>query len=131
VSLHPAEEATIRAFVVPAKRDRWLSLLASKTRRAKALDLLNHFRDWDPRFVHSFDNQSKLLRALLAAGAPADCHVISNDHSLDGRQMPLTDAIEAAENYSFASVLCCVPGELACFFDEIAAPRRRLILRRA
>jgi len=27
-------------------------------------------------------------------------------------------------------VLCCVPGELAFFFDEMAAPRNRVLLRR-
>ena len=37
----------------------------------------------------------------------------------------------ANQAHSFASVLCCVPGTLAFFFDEVAAPRNRMLLRRS
>ncbi|HSS49759.1 MAG TPA: hypothetical protein VLX28_12520 [Thermoanaerobaculia bacterium] len=128
--LHPAEEATIRAFVAPAKRDRLLALFGSSKRRKQACSTLNHFKDWDPRWVQALGSSDSVLAALREAGAPAECRVISDDPDLDGRDLPLTEAVEAAESYSFASVLCCLPGELGCFFDEIAAPRRRILLRR-
>ena len=50
---------------------------------------------------------------------------------LDGRDMPLEEAGSACESFSFASVLCCVPSELAFFFGDVAAPRNRLLLRRS
>src|SRR5262245_36159220 len=50
-SLHPAEEATLRTFVVSAKRDRWLALFGSPKRRKQARDALNHFADWDARYA--------------------------------------------------------------------------------
>ena len=71
-----------------------------------------------------------VLQILRAAGAPDRCHVISDDKELDGRDMPLADAVDAATVYDFASILCCVPGELAFFFDESAAPRPMALLRR-
>jgi hypothetical protein len=131
MALHPAEEAMIRAFVVPAKRDRMLMLLSSAKRRRDARAALNHFNGWDPRCVEELSSAANVLAALRRAGAPAECHVISDDLSLDGRDMPLAEAVEAVESYSFASILCCVPGELACFFDEVNTPRDRILLRRS
>jgi len=128
--LHPIEEATLRAFVIRAKRDRWLALFGSAKRRKQACAGLNHFADWDPRYVEELSSSSDVLVHLRAAGAPADCRVISDDPALDGCDLPLAEAVAAAEAYSFASILCCLPGQLACFFDEIAAPRTRIVLRR-
>lgn len=129
--IHPAEEATLRAFVVPAKRDRLLTLLGSDKRRKDATRALDHFRSWDPRWVQTVNSSANVLTVLQRAGGPATCHVISGDLAVDGQEMSLADAVNAAESYSFASVLCCRPGELAFFFDEIAAPRNRWLLRRS
>jgi hypothetical protein len=128
--VHPAEEATLRAFVVPAKRDRLIALLGSAKRRKRALDTLNHFTGWDPRWAEPISSSTDVLAVLRKAGAPPNCHVISGDNGLDGRDAPLAEAVSAAERYWFASILCCVPGELAVFFDETAAPRTRVLLRR-
>jgi hypothetical protein len=130
MELDPAEQATIRAFVASEKRDRLLGLLASRKRRRQATDLLNHFTHWDPRYSHLIPSSADVLVALRQSGAPEQCHVISADPSLDGRDMPLPDAVMAAEEYTFASLLCCLPGQLALFFDEVEAPRNRILLRR-
>jgi hypothetical protein len=130
MALHPAEEATIRAFVTSARRDRLVALLANPKRRRKALNSLDHFHDWDPRWVQALASGAHAVRILRAAGAPDSCHVISGDEGLDGRDMPLADAVAAADAYDFASILSCVPGELALFFDESAAPRPVAVLRR-
>lgn len=128
MALHPAEEATLRTFVVAAKRDRLLTLFGSSRRRKQARDALNHFAGWDERFAQLLDSSADVLALLRNAGAPSQCHVISDAPELDGRNMPLDEAVSACEGYSFASVLCCVPGKLAFFFDEVAAPRNRVLL---
>ena len=130
MALHPVEEATVRAFVVPAKRDRLMALLGARKRRRDGLDALNHFADWDARWVRHLDPVADILACLRKAGAPSECHLISNATELDGRDVPLDEALDACESSSFASVLCCVPGQLAFFFDEAATPRRRVILSR-
>src|SRR4051812_45844766 len=104
MALHPAEEATLRAFVVAAKRDRLLTLFGSAKRRKRACDALNHFADWDARLVQRVDSSS-VLALLRKAGAPPECHVMSDSPELDGRDMPLVEAVSACESYSFASVL--------------------------
>jgi hypothetical protein len=129
MALHPAEEATLRTFVVAAKRDRLLALFGSPKRRKQARNALNHFAGWDERFAQPVDSSGDVLALLRKAGAPAECHVMSDSAELDGRDMPLDEAVGACEGYSFASVLCCVPGILAFFFDEVAAPRNRVLLR--
>ncbi|HEY2293382.1 MAG TPA: hypothetical protein VGM86_21990 [Thermoanaerobaculia bacterium] len=130
MALHPIEEATIRAFVVPSKRDRWLALFGSSKRRKQARAALNHFADWDPRYMQELGSSANVLVHLCEAGAPLGCHIVSDNPALDGRDLPLAEAVAAVEAYSFASVLCRLPGQLACFFDEMAAPRTRILLRR-
>ena len=130
IALHPAEDATLRTFVVAAKRDRLLTLFGSPKRRKQARDSLNHFAYWDARFAQPVDSSTEVLALLRKLGAPSECHVISDSPELDGRDMSLDEAVSACEGYSFASVLCCVPGKLAFFYDEIAGPRNRVLLRR-
>jgi hypothetical protein len=131
MALHPAEEATLRTFVVAAKRDRLLALFGNPKRRKLALDALNHFAGWDARFAQLVDSSADVLALLRAAGASSECHVMSDSPELDGRDMPLDEAVRACEGHSFASVICCVPGKLAFFFDELRAPRNRVLLRRS
>lgn len=120
----------IRAFVIPTKRERLLALFGSANRRKQAVEMLNHFQGWDTRWSEGVSTSADVLRLLRNAGAAVECHIISDDPSLDGRNTPLHDAVIACESFSYASVLCCVPGQLAFYFDEMTAPRRRLLLRR-
>lgn len=130
MALHPSEEATLRRFVVAANRDRLLALFGSPKHRKRALDALNHFAGWDERFAEPVDASADALAVLRKAGAPSQCHVMSGAAELDGLDMSLEEAVGACEGYLFASVMCCLPGKLAFFFDEVAAPRNRLLLRR-
>lgn len=130
MAIHPAEEATIRAFVVSAKRERLIGLFGSRKRRSQALDGLNHFAHWDSRYSQDIKSCCDIAAILRSAGAPDICHLISDDPKLDGEDLPLHEAVSAAEDFCFASVLCCLPGELAFYFDEDAAPRNRVLLRR-
>lgn len=130
MALHPSEESTLRAFVVAARRERLIALLGNSKRRKEALDKLNHFGDWDVRFVQPVESSADVFEVLRKAGAPPQCHVISDSPDLDGRDMPLEEAVSLCEAFSFASVVCCVPGELAFYFDEVMGPRNRLLLRR-
>lgn len=130
MALHPFEEATIRAFAVPPRQDRLLFLLSHPKRRHEVLDSLNHFKYWDARFARPLDSCADALCQLVEAGAPSECHIMSDQSDLDRRDMPLEEAIAACEDGHFASVLCCVPGFLAFFIDESAAPRSRVLLQR-
>jgi hypothetical protein len=126
---HPHEEATILAFIKREKRDRYLTLLANAERRSKFLTCLNHCDDFDARFVEELASASNVSAVLIGHGSPPECHLISDVKSLDGRLMPLAEAVESVEFAGFGSILCCIPGKLACHIGE-AGTGRRLLLRR-
>lgn len=53
---------------------------------------------------------------------------MSSDADLDGREMPLVDALEAVEAGYAGTFLSCLPGQLAYFRSE--PPADGFILRR-
>lgn len=126
--MHADEEATIRAFISRERRTRWLEALASPTKRSKFLDRLNHCRDFDDRFATSLESNADGIAMLISLGAPPTCHVISDTQKLDGREMPVAEAVSAAEAHGWGTLVCCLPGRLAYFYGERG--ERRLILHR-
>jgi hypothetical protein len=123
------EEAIIRAFITPARRARWLEFLASAKRRPRILDRLNHCRDLDERFATQLPSNADIIALLRAHGAPATCYVLSCTDDIDRRTLPLEEAISAAELGGWGTIVGCVPGRLAYYYDECGA--RRMLLVRA
>lgn len=77
------EEKLIRAFIVPDKRNLYVSLFETKKGRAKLTDRLDHTNDFDSRCLHkipaSMQFRSGILLLLRQKGAPSDCYVISTN----------------------------------------------------
>jgi hypothetical protein len=111
-----AEQDLFAAFVVPAKRARYIELLGSKRGRETVRRALDHFTDLDPRFcrrVHGSDaDPADVLAELRKLGAPTRCHVISVNAELDGRDMPLSEALGLALGRGQGTFLSCVSGAL-------------------
>lgn len=127
--MHPHEEATIRAFICPAKRKRWLEQLGSeRRRRRKFLNRLNHCWDFDDRYAKLLPSNADVAAILKARGAPATCYVLSDTKYLDGREMPLEKAITDAELAGWGTIISCLPGSLAYYYGEIG--ECRLLLER-
>ena len=124
------EDATVRAFIVPAKRDRYAALLANPAKRAKILDLLNHCRDFDARYATALASTTDIPALLRSRGAAQTCHVISDFREIDGREMPLDDAVAGADESGLGTLLCCVPGRLAYYVGE-RGEQRLLLMREA
>jgi len=128
---HEAE--LINAFVVPSKRERLIEFLRSPKRRAKVLATLDHFRDLDPKFIVQLEPSEQHATAIAALlgkrGAPSQCHLISSNRELDGRDLPLKDALERVVGLGFGTLISSIPGRLAYFEGE--SPRDRFILEKA
>lgn len=123
--------ALLNAFVRPERRARYLGLLASAKGRAKLRAQLAHFRDLDPRYatpVSGGQTAAAIAQLLAGKGAPAVCYVLSEDADLDGREMPLADALAAVVGRGMGTFLSCVPGWLAYFEGE--EPGERFVLER-
>ena len=124
--------ALIRAFIAPQRQGRYLGLLTSARGREKLRARLAHLRDLDQRFVCSpppnEQTPSALARLLRGHGAPEDCVLLAEDSSLDGRRLPLAEALEMVVGRGMGAFLSCIPGRLA--FYEGEEPRQRFILKR-
>ena len=124
--------ALVRAFIAPKRRDRYLGLLASVKGRAKLRRALAHCGDLDSRFAHELPSGThtpEQISALLRErGAPAECVLLSEDEALDGRRMPLIEALGAIVGRGMGTFVSCVPGRLAFYEEE--GPSVRYILER-
>lgn len=123
------EEALVDAFIVPAKRERYKGFLANRKRRGKLLDGLNHCSDFDPRYATEIPSKTDVFALLRSRGAPESCHVISDVKELDGKTMPLQEAIDETEAHMWGTLIGCVPGRLAYYYGE--AGEQRLLLEKA
>ena len=119
----------VEAFIVPTKRERYRSLLANPKRRKKILDGLNHLTDLDPRYRTPVPSTTDIAGRLRKLGAPDRCHLVSNVSELDGREMKLEEAVEAAEFGYQGTLVGCIPGELAYYYGE--GGEERVILHRS
>jgi hypothetical protein len=129
------EEALVRAFLISAKQQRWLDLLAKPKRRLDVLKALAHFSDLDPRYSLSIpaakQSTTGILELLRAHRAPVDCHLLSENTEFDQRTMPLADALNTVVGMGFGTLIPCVPGRLGYYEGEEPGDRRILVRRAA
>jgi hypothetical protein len=126
------EEQFARSFIVRDKRDRYLSLLESKRGRLKLTNGFNHCHDLDPRFakpIPSNQQSAQSIETLLKRkGAPDTCHVMSDIRAIDGREMPLSEALLETVGSDAGTLISCIAGKLAYF--ELEGFDGRYILER-
>src|SRR4051794_34904758 len=108
------EEALVRAFIIRSKQERVIELLANPKRRRDVLRTLPHFRDLDERFAvrvpRAQQSPATILELLRARGAPAACHVLSEDSKLDGRTLALAAVLDAVVARGMGTLISCIPG---------------------
>lgn len=126
--MHPTEAAIIDAFIAPHRRERWRLSLDSDKRRCRFLDCLNHCRDLDPRYAQELASNADVLGLLKSHGAGDRCYVVSAATEIDGQELPLPDAIAAASHHGWGTIISCLPGRLAYYYDE-CGERRFLLVR--
>ena len=125
------EERTIRSFVCGPKQDRYLSFIGNQNRREKFLRELYHFHDLEPSCLVQIpsgqQNQSNILQLLKARGAGDNCYAISTHGAIDGRTLPISEALSEVIGQGHGTFLSCVPGRLAYFEGESAKDRFLLV----
>lgn len=116
------EEALIKAFILPTKRERYIESLKKPKKRARFCAELAHFKALDPRYVVSIlpseQNPSSLVKILTAKGAGPKCWVISEDSDMDGRELVLEAVLKETVGRGMGTLISCVPGRLGYFEDE-------------
>jgi len=116
------EEATIKAFIIPVRQERYLEFVRSPKKRAKFIAQLAHFKHLNPKFAFGIpgneQNPASLEKLLVAKGAGAKCWVISGNSELDGNEIDLQTALKETIGQQIGTFLSCIPGKLAYFEDE-------------
>jgi hypothetical protein len=111
------EDAFIAAFVKRSKRDRYREIASDPRRRRKFTDRLAHFTDFDPRYRLPIAS-NKLFVANTAVElrkrrSPNIVFAISEDPTLDQKELPLVEALSRIVGCGMGSIVCCIPGRLA------------------
>lgn len=131
VELNPHEEMFVRSFVVANKRARYLSLLNSERGREKILAGFHHCRDLDSHYAqripHNQQSAQSIEALLKSKGAPKTCYVMSEDMTLDGREMELNAALSKIVGMDAGALVSCIAGKLAYFEMEGLSERYLLI----
>ncbi len=55
---------------------------------------------------------------LKSNGAPDSCHIISARSSIDGKDLPLKEALRIVVDLEPGTIICCVAGKLAYYLSE-------------
>lgn len=91
-------------------------------RRRHVRALLDHSVRLNPlsskHLTGSEAEASSVAATLRKLGAPPTCFVISADSSLDEREMPLGDALNAIVAKGNGAFLSCIPGRLGFYEYE-------------
>jgi hypothetical protein len=95
--------------------------LAEKRRR-DVRELLHHSVRLDPRFSRHLAGSEAFcgqVEAMLRKkGAPSTCYVLAANSDLDGRDMPLREALEGICGMGDGAFVSCIPGRLGFYEYE-------------
>ena len=91
-------------------------------RRQDVRALLDHAVRLDPRFSEHLIGSDALAgrveTRLRKMGAPANCYVLAASSDLDGREMPLGEALGAIIGMDSGAFVSCIPGRLGFYEYE-------------
>lgn len=133
VSQTDHEQATVKAFVVSGRQERFLSFLSSQKNRRKFTRELAHFRWFDQTFATTLQWKvdtrltlserhaqgiENVCRLLRSKGAGKNCWAISEDQAVDGQELQLEAALEQVVGRGMGTILSCIAGKLAYFEGE-------------
>lgn len=112
------EDKMVDTFVLKEKRDRYRILLGSPKKRMTLLDRLNHTPDLEPRLMRLLPSSTSVPVELRRLGSPTEVYLISATRRLDGKMLPLEDAIRQIEENGSGTVVSCIPGRLGYYYGE-------------
>lgn len=101
-------------------------------RRRDARSLLHNAVRLDHRYAQRLTGSdafsASVESTLRKRGAPATCYVFAAGSDLDGREMPLNDALDAIIGTGDGAFVSCLPGRLG--FYEYASMKSSYLLQR-
>ncbi len=123
------EEKFITSFLLKEKRNRWQTQLNDPQKRSEHLNRLNHFHDLDEKYVTWLKRNADIEQLLRQSGSPEQVYILSAFINIDGKFMILADAIDQTVRGGWGTIISCIPGRLAYYYDE-CDERRALLIRK-
>ncbi len=127
----------VKTFVLRKKRERSIYELKSKKKRKDFFSNLCHRYNEviDSRFMTKIEtpnsSSSDICQILRKEGAGKNCYLLSYFEELDGRRMPLSQALDDCVGIGMPSIVICSPEKLAYFeAEQEAGPPPRFILKK-
>jgi hypothetical protein len=125
-------ERGLLEFLIEPGRGRLGTLLElGSKRRRDVVSLLHNAVRLDPRFSTRLEGKDATAYhvepMLLSRGAPPSCYVMSAD-DFDGREMPLSEALDAVFGWGNGAFISCIPGRLGYY--EYAGIKSSYLLAR-
>ena len=112
------ERGFLAFLAEPTKRRMETLLEQGEKRRRDVRSLLHNSVRLDPRFAqHLTGNEAfagPVEVMLRQRGAPSTCYVLGPNR-LDGRELPLCDALDAIIGMGNGAFVSCIPGRLGCY----------------
>ncbi|WP_214804754.1 hypothetical protein [Exiguobacterium sp. s46] len=131
------ERVLVQSFFVKRVQERVLHELFTPKKRDMALQRLDH------RYLSMLKNDYLIeikppnswpedtYDLLKQYDAPDMCYCLSENELISGKTLPLREALEHAIGFGFASIISCIPGELAYFEAEQSfGPPPRYLLKK-
>lgn len=123
------EEKFIASFILKEKRHRWQTQMGNPQKRAAHLVRLNHLHDLDEKYVTWLPSNTDIEQLLLREGSPANGYIFSDSKGIDGKFLQLDDAVDHTMRGGWGTIISCIPGRLAYYYDE-CGDRRALLIRK-
>jgi hypothetical protein len=123
LSLHH-EVNFVRSFILPERRDRYLTKLGNIKTRSTFLNRLNHkfVDDLEKRYIVECPKLQKPPSTNL-------CYVMADEQLFDGKLVTPEIANEFLHSAYFGIVVSFIPGKLAAYKDE--SPSKIIWLERS
>ncbi|ANU28309.1 hypothetical protein [Planococcus versutus] len=131
------EELIVKSFFEKQMQERVLYELFTPKKRNHSLNRLCHQYTKMLKEKYMFEipppnSSPKYIYELLKSnGAAKMCYSLSYNEKIDGKELPLQEALEHAVGFGFPSIISCIPGELAYFEAEqgFGSPPRYILKR--
>lgn len=116
------ERGFLAFLAEPTKRRLETLLELGEKRRRDVRELLHHSVRLDPRFAQHLTGSEAFsgpVEAMLRKrGAPSTCYVLAANSDLDGREMPLGEALGSIIGMGDGAFVSCIPGRLGFYEYE-------------
>ena len=129
------EKLIIKTFFLKNRQERSLYELSTKKRRQFLYNLSNYHTLIDKKYMIEIpkpnSNYLETLKLLKKYGAQDNAYSISLSEKIDGRHLPLEEALKHAVGMGMASIVSCIQEKLAYLEGEQSkgAPLRYILYK--